>query len=154
MSSPMTENLTALTHVSLPSPAQNPEADIVVYDGHCKFCTAQVKRLARWDARRQLAFLSLHDAGVSKLLPDVTYDQLMHEMYLVDRAGHRHRGAAAFRYLTTRLPRLYPLAPLLHIPFSLPLWRWAYQQIARRRYWIMGKTAEACTDDSCRVHLK
>jgi|SRR5947209_1655840 len=127
MNSLMTENLTAPSQVSLPSPAENPEADVVVYDGQCKFCTAQVQRLARWDALRQLAFLSLHDPEVSKLLPDVTYDQLMHEMYLVDRAGRRHRGAAAFRYLTTRLPRLYPLAPLLHIPFSLPLWPWAYQ---------------------------
>jgi predicted DCC family thiol-disulfide oxidoreductase YuxK len=150
----MTANLAAATEVSLPSPAENPGAEVVVYDGHCRFCTAQVQRLARWDSLHRLAFLSLHDPQVSKLLPDVTYDQLMHEMYLVDRSGNRHRGAAAFRYLTTRLPRLYPLAPLLHIPFSLPLWRWAYQQIAKRRYSIMGKTAEACSSDSCRVHLK
>ena len=72
----------------------------------------------------------------------MTYDQLMEEMYLVDRQGRRYPGAEAFRYLTTRLPRLYPLAPLMHIPFSLPLWRWGYKQVANRRYRFMGKTTE------------
>src|SRR5439155_16028110 len=136
----MTANLPASREVSLPTPADNPAADVVVYDGQCKFCTAQIERLARWDTHRELAFLSLHDPEVSKLLPDVSYDQLMHEMYLVDREGNRYRGADAFRYLTTRLPRLYPLAPLLHLPFLLPFWHWCYRQIAKRRYRIMGKT--------------
>jgi predicted DCC family thiol-disulfide oxidoreductase YuxK len=140
--------------VHLPSPAENASADIVIYDGHCKFCTSSVQKLARWDTKsHQLAFLSLHDPDVQYRFPQLTYDQLMQEMYVVDRRGSIHRGAEAFRYLTTRLPRLYPLAPLLHIPFSLPLWRWAYRQVARRRYRIMGKTHE-CNGDACRIHFK
>jgi len=140
--------------IHLPSPAENASADIVIYDGHCKFCTASVRKLARWDAKsHKLAFLSLHDPEVQSRFPQLTYDQLMQEMYLVDRGGSIRRGAEAFRYLTTRLPRLYPLAPLLHIPFSLPLWRWAYRQIARRRYRIMGKTHE-CDGDACLIHFR
>jgi predicted DCC family thiol-disulfide oxidoreductase YuxK len=140
--------------IHLPSPAENASADIVIYDGHCKFCTSSVQKLARWDTKsHKLAFLSLHDPEVQSRFPQLTYDQLMQEMYLVDRGGSIHRGAEAFRYLTTRLPRLYPLAPLLHIPFSLPLWRWAYRQIARRRYRIMGKTHE-CDGDACRIHFR
>jgi predicted DCC family thiol-disulfide oxidoreductase YuxK len=140
--------------IHLPSPAENASADIVIYDGHCKFCTASVRKLARWDAKsHKLAFLSLHDPEVQSRFPQLTYDQLMQEMYLVDRGGSIRRGVEAFRYLTTRLPRLYPLAPLLHIPFSLPLWRWAYRQIARRRYRIMGKTHE-CDGDACRIHFR
>jgi predicted DCC family thiol-disulfide oxidoreductase YuxK len=140
--------------VHLPSPAENASADIVIYDGHCKFCTSSVQKLASWDTKsHKLVFLSLHDPEVQSRFPQLTYDQLMKEMYLVDRQGSIHRGAEAFRYLTTRLPRLYPLAPLLHIPFSLPLWRWAYRQIARRRYRIMGKTHE-CDGDACRIHFK
>src|SRR5436190_14335030 len=150
----MTVNVQAANQVSLPAPADNPAADIVIYDGQCKFCTAQIKRLARWDSSRRLTFLSLHDPQVSKLLPDVSYDQLMHEMYLVDRSGNRYLGADAFRYLTTRLPRLYPLAPLMHLPFLLPLWHWCYRQIAKRRYWIMGKSGTECDDEVCRLHLK
>jgi predicted DCC family thiol-disulfide oxidoreductase YuxK len=144
-----------LTH--LPTPAENPDADIVIFDGHCKFCTGQVQRLARWDGKgRRLAFLSLHDPEVAKRFPDLTYDQLMEEMVVVDKRGRRHAGAAAFRYLTTRLPRLYVLAPLMHLPFTLPLWRWGYKQVAKHRYLLMGKTkaADTCDDDACRVHFK
>jgi len=77
----------------------------------------------------------------------------MEEMYVVDRRGGIHKGAEAFRFLTTQLPRLYGLVPFLYIPFSLPLWRWAYRQVARRRYRIMGKTGE-CEGDACRIHFK
>jgi predicted DCC family thiol-disulfide oxidoreductase YuxK len=137
----------------LPTPAENPQADVVIYDGHCRFCTAQVKNLARMDpGGRRLAFLSLHDQEVTRRYPDLSYDQLMEQMYVVDRRGKRHAGAAAFRYLTTRLPMLYVLAPLLHIPFSLPLWQWAYRQVAKRRY-RFGKT-EDCAEGTCKVHFK
>ena len=77
----------------------------------------------------------------------------MAAMYVVDREGRRHGGAEALRYLTTKLPRLYWLAPLMHIPFTMPLWRWGYRQVAKRRY-LMGKTADACQDGTCKVHFK
>ena len=150
----MTTTTQPASDTPLPTPAERPDADVVIYDGHCKFCTGQVNRLARWDTRGRLAFLSLHDPQVAKDYPDLSYDRLMEEMALVDRQGRRHWGAAAFRYLTTRLPRLYLLAPLMHIPFSMPLWRWGYRQVAKRRYWLAGKTGEACEGDACRVHFK
>lgn len=138
----------------IPAPAENPAADIVIYDGHCNFCTWQMKNLARLDGRgKRLAFLSLHDPEVARRFPDLSYAQLMEEMAVVDRHGRRHLGAAAFRYLTTRLPKLYWLAPLMHIPFSMPLWRWGYRQIAKRRY-LMGRTDGGCDDGACKVHLK
>lgn len=113
-----------------------------------------MERLARWDGKgRRLAFLSLHDPEVAKRFPDLTYDQLMQEMYVMDRWGRRHAGAAAIRYLSRRLPRLYLLAPLLHLPFCLPVWRWAYRQVARRRYWL-GGPATTCDDEACRIHLR
>lgn len=137
----------------LPTPAERPQADIVIFDGHCRFCRAQVEQLARWDARgRRLAFLSLHDPEVAKRFPDLTYDQLMQEMYVVDRHGRRHAGAAALRYLSRRLPVLYIFAPLLHLPFTLPLWRWAYRQVAKRRYWF-GRSAPVCEEEACRIHM-
>jgi predicted DCC family thiol-disulfide oxidoreductase YuxK len=145
---------TTTTVARLPSPTENPGADVVIYDGQCKFCTAQVQNLARWDGKgRRLAFLSLHHAEVASRYPDLTYDQLIKEMYVVDQSGNRYAGADGFRYLTTRLPRLYVLAPLMHIPFTKPLWRWGYRQIAKRRYLLMGKTAD-CDGDACSIHSK
>ena len=42
----------------------------------------------------------------------------------------------------------------MHIPFTMPLWRWGYRQVAKRRYRLMGKTADACDDGTCKVHFK
>jgi predicted DCC family thiol-disulfide oxidoreductase YuxK len=117
----------------LPTPEQRPDADVVIYDGRCPFCTAQARQLARLDAGERLAFLSLHDEAVRRRWPDLAREQLQQQVYVVDRRGNRHRGAAAVRYLTTRLPALWGLAPLMHIPGSLPVWQWLYQQVARRR---------------------
>src|SRR5262245_29784935 len=93
-----TTNMTSadanLTDRSLPKPASNPDADVVIFDGNCRFCTSQVKRLARWDRCKRLAFLSLHDAEVRRLFPDLTNDDLMKQMYVIDKEGNRYAGAA------------------------------------------------------------
>ncbi len=150
MSSSTDTHETPKTH--LPTPDERPDADVVIYDGHCRFCTGQVRRIHRWDGGGRLAFLSLHEPVVAERYPDLTHDQMMQDMYVVDRQGRRHRGAAAFRYLTRRLPRLWWLAPVMHIPFSLPLWQFLYRQVANRRYWF-GKT-DQCDDGTCAVHFR
>jgi predicted DCC family thiol-disulfide oxidoreductase YuxK len=134
----------------LPSPAERPQADVVIFDGNCRFCRRQIATLRRFDTGQRLAYLSLHDPAVAQRYPDLTTEQLMAEMYVVGRDGRYHRGAAALRYLSRRLPRLWWLAPCLHVPGSLPLWSFLYQQVARRRYRLAGK--EACTDGSCQIH--
>jgi predicted DCC family thiol-disulfide oxidoreductase YuxK len=149
----MTEPSTAApADLSLPAPTDYPHADVVIFDGHCRFCRAQVARLNAWDGRRRLAFVSLHDPLVAEKYPDLSHEQLMREMVIVDRFGQRHAGAGAVRYLSRRLPRMWPLAPLLHIPLSLPIWRWLYQQVAMRRYrW--GRIDD-CESGSCAVHFR
>jgi predicted DCC family thiol-disulfide oxidoreductase YuxK len=150
----MVTAMKAPTAVKLPTPSERPATDIVIYDGHCRFCTSQVENLARWDSHHRLSFLSLHDKEVANRFPDLTYDQLIKEMYVIDQRGRRFAGADGFRYLTTRLPRFYVLAPLMHLPFTRPLWRWGYRQVAKRRYAISGKTTDACDDGACQVHFK
>lgn len=134
----------------LPTPDERPEADVVIYDGDCRFCSASVRRLAWFDRGGRLAFLSLHDPLVQQRYSDLTHEQLMEQMYVIDRHGGRHAGAAGFRYLTRRLPLLWPLAPLMHIPFSMPLWHWMYRQVARRRY-LFGKI-QSCEGGTCHLH--
>jgi len=136
---------------SLPAPDSRPSADIVIYDGHCRFCTTSVRRLNGLAGQR-LAFLSLHDDEVARRFPQLTHEQMMEQMYVVDQSGHAHGGAAAFRYLTRRIPWLWALAPLLHIPFSLPLWKTLYRQVAKYRY-LFGKTAD-CESGTCDIHFR
>src|SRR4029079_15001319 len=82
--------ITAENAIHLPTPDENPDADVVIYDGHCKFCTAQVQNLARWDHTGRLALLSLHAPLVESRYPELTYDKLIEELYVVDQRGNRY----------------------------------------------------------------
>lgn len=136
----------------LPTPAERPNADVVIFDGNCGICSGQVGRLANWDRAGRLAFLSLHDPEVAARYPDLTHDELMANMVVVDRDGRRHAGAAAFRHLSRHVPRLWWLAPLLHLPGTMPMWQWVYRQVADRRYRL--SEAAGCATGACAVHHK
>lgn len=128
------------------------DSDVVIYDGECNFCRQQVTNLRRLDCcGNRLSFISLHDRRVAERYPDLTHEQLMEQMYVIDRAERRHGGADAVRYLSRRLPLLWVAAPILHIPGTARLWRWIYSQVAKRRYKLAGKS---CENDVCNVHLK
>jgi len=135
---------------ALPGPDQRPTADVVVFDGQCRICRRQIGWLARCDPGGRLAYLSLHDAETARRYPDLSHDELMRQMVVVDARGRRHGGAAAVRYLSRRLPRLWWLAPLMHFPLSLPLWQWLYRQVASRRY-LLGRI-ESCEEGTCHLH--
>jgi predicted DCC family thiol-disulfide oxidoreductase YuxK len=136
---------------NLPDPDTLVGADVVIFDGECRFCRGGVERLRQLDlGGKRLAFLSLHDPRVAQRYPDLTYDDLMSQMYVIDQSGARHRGADAVRYLSRRLPLLWPAMPILHVPGSARLWRWLYMQVAKRRYKIAGKH---CENGACSIHL-
>ena len=142
---------TATEPVDLPRPDERPGSDVVIFDGECRICSRQVRKLHWWDSQDRLSYLSLHDPQVAERYPDLTHEQLMQEMAIVDHRGRRHFGAEAFRHLTRRLPRLWWAAPLLHFPGSLPVWKYLYRQIAQRRYrW--GKAEQTCDTGACDLH--
>ena len=135
----------------LPDPDKYPDGDVVIFDGQCNFCKSQIRTLQRFNCcGNRLTYISLHDPRVSEKYPDLTHEMMMEQMYVVDRAGIRHGGSDAVRYLTRRLPTLWLAAPLLHLPGTARLWRWLYQQVAKRRYKLAGKS---CDDDACSVHF-
>lgn len=141
----------------LPDPDQYPDHDLVIYDGRCGFCQNQVNNLRRLDwGNQRLAFISLHDERVATRYPDLSHDRLMSEMVVIDRSGKEHGGADAVRYLSRRLPVLWPAVPILHLPGSARLWRWFYGQIAKKRYWLSEKFFggdPTCDGGSCSIHF-
>lgn len=156
MAETATQSLPIHGENGLPDPADRPEADVVIYDGNCNFCISQVKNLRRLDCcGGRLSFLSLHDPRVSERYPDLTHDQLMAEMYIVDQKQQRHGGGDAVRYLSRRLPLLWIAAPILHLPGTANLWRYLYNQVAKRRYKLAGKKdgGSNCDGDACAVHF-
>ena len=135
----------------LPDPDTLTDADVVIFDGECNFCRSSVSTLRTLDVGgRKLAFISLHDPRVAERYPDLTYEQMMEQIYVIDGKHRRHGGADAMRYLSRRLPLMWVAAPILHIPGTGRLWRWLYRQIAKRRYKLAGKS---CENDACSVHL-
>ena len=141
-----------LRRPNLPDPDTLTDADVVIYDGQCNFCRASVDKLRRLDVGgRRLAFISLHDPRVAERFPDLTHQQLMEQMYVVGQDGRDYGGADAVRYLSRRLPTLWLAAPILHLPGTANLWRWLYQQVAKRRYKLAGNS---CENDVCSVHMK
>lgn len=136
----------------LPTPEERPQADVVIFDGQCRICTAQITNLARFDRGGRLAYLSLHDPQVPERYPDLTHEMMMEQMYVIDQQGRRHGGAESIRYLSRRLPLLWPAAPVLNFPGSLPLWNRLYRWIAQRRY-RYGKLDD-CEGGSCELHQR
>lgn len=127
--------------------SHHPDRDTVLYDGQCRFCRSQIAILRRCDLSGSLQFTSLHDTSVAADFPELSYDDLLEQMYVVSRAGQARGGAEAVRYLSRKLPLLWPLAVLLHVPGSLPLWKALYRSIARHRLKIAG----SCDDGTCRI---
>jgi predicted DCC family thiol-disulfide oxidoreductase YuxK len=127
--------------------ATPPARDTVLYDGACRFCRSQIALLRRLDPTGRLAFTSLHDPSVARDFPEIPPADLLEQMYVVDRSGLARGGAEAVRYLSRRLPLLWPLALPLHVPGSLPLWRSLYRFVARNRFRIAGR----CDEGTCKI---
>jgi hypothetical protein len=43
------------------------------------------------------------------------------------------------------------MAPVMHLPFSMPLWRYLYKALANRRYRLAGKN---CDGGTCELHAR
>ncbi|GIX00592.1 MAG: thiol-disulfide oxidoreductase [Pirellulaceae bacterium] len=130
----------------LPDPDEHPDLATVIWDGKCQFCRRQVERLRAIDGGR-LTYIDLHDPRVAERYPQLSYEQLMEQMWLITPAGEAYGGADAMRALSRRLPLLWPLAPLMHLPGMMPCWRRAYRWIAQRRYRLA-----ACDEGTCKLH--
>ena len=126
------------------------QKDVVLFDGRCNFCRSQINILRRLDSRKRLEFVSLHDAEVATKYPNLTFAQLMEQMWIVTPTGSQYGGAYAVRYLSRKLPILWPSAPLMHFPFSMPLWCFLYRLIAKYRYRIAGRDCDE--GGTCSLH--
>lgn len=127
-----------------------PKRETVLYDGRCRFCIGQVGILRGLDLGRRFDFRSCHEQSVADDFPELSLDEMLSQMYVVDTTGRARGGADAVRYLSRKLVPLWPLAVLLHIPGTMPLWKACYRFIARNRYRIAG-SANSCDSGTCKL---
>jgi predicted DCC family thiol-disulfide oxidoreductase YuxK len=135
----------------LRDPDDMPGAAVVIWDGKCNFCRAQIERVQRFDHRGRLTYLSLHDPRVAERYTDLTQAQLMEQMWVITPDKRRLGGADAVRFLSHYLPRLWWLAPVMHLPLAMPIWRYLYQAVSNRRYRLAGKN---CDGGTCQLHAR
>ena len=81
----------------LPDSDALPDADVVIFDGQCRFCNSQVRRLHWLDRGSRLSFLSLHDERVAQRYPELSHADLMRQMYVIDSEGNAHGGSDSIR---------------------------------------------------------
>ena len=77
---------------------------MVIYDGKCVFCQKQVRNLRKFDGGDRLAFVSLHDPLVAERYPDLTYEQMMDQMYVIPVEVIRQKRSTLRRSRIDRVP--------------------------------------------------
>jgi len=123
----------------------------VLYDGSCNLCRASAERVRRFDSRRRIELLDLHDPSASRRFPQVNREEAMKWMQAVDSRGRIQSGSDAWARIGLLLPGWQLVAWVLLVPGARWLAGKTYGWIARNRYrWNRA----ACEDGSCRLHAK
>jgi predicted DCC family thiol-disulfide oxidoreductase YuxK len=143
---------------NIPAVASRTEAPgnlVVLFDGHCKFCQAQIKNLLKIAEPDSLMPLSFQDEGVLDSFPGVTYEACMRAMQLVTPDGRVYQGAEAGARAVMTRPVIGLIGYVYYLPGVHLLCDAAYAIIAANRYRLLGKMVESgeCTE-ACAVHLK
>ena len=117
--------------------AKVPEpAGILLFDGQCPLCRRSVAILKRldWFARLQYQDARQSDQ-LPKTIPPLDHDKLLEEMHLVPRDDNKvYHGFGAFRWMSWRMPLLWPLIPLLYLPGAAVVGQKLYLWVARNRF--------------------
>jgi predicted DCC family thiol-disulfide oxidoreductase YuxK len=123
---------------------------VVLYDGHCRFCTAASQRLVRLARRGAVERIDFQAPGALDHFPGLTHEACMQQMVLITRDGRIYGGSeAAVRALATR-HFVGCFAYLYYIPGIRQLCDLLYRWIAANRYRFFGRTE--CESGSCAVH--
>lgn len=123
----------------------------VLFDGSCTLCRASAERVRRFDSRRRIELLDLHDPTAAQRFPQINREEAMKWMQGVDSHGGIHSGADAWARIGLLLPGWNLIAWILLLPGIRWLASKIYAWIAGNRYrW----NRSVCEDGSCRVHLK
>lgn len=117
---------------------------VLIFDGECSFCQAQVPRLHRFAPDLAIDTESYHTPGVLEKYPTLSRQQCDEAMQLVDPHGEIHSGADAVVYLLRHSSRWRWLAWVTWIPGVKLIMRWGYARIARRRYKLSKQCDSGC----------
>jgi predicted DCC family thiol-disulfide oxidoreductase YuxK len=120
------------------------------YDGMCPICKKSRRMVERLDWLKRFEYADVHDREYAEReLPEVTYADMLKQMYVKRPDGSYFGGYDAFRAMAPVLPLCWPLAPFMWLPGAKFFGTRIYKWVARNRY----KYAK-CDDEFCSLHLK
>jgi protein-S-isoprenylcysteine O-methyltransferase Ste14/predicted DCC family thiol-disulfide oxidoreductase YuxK len=128
---------------------------VLLYDGHCSFCRAQVRNLVRLARPGAIDAVDFQQVGVLDRFPGISYEACMRNMHLVTPSGGVYFGfEAAVRALATR-PLLGLLAFTYYVPGIRLCCDLAYAGIAANRYRLTRKAIASglCEEGTCHLHF-
>lgn len=112
--------------------------DIVVYDGECGFCHAQVQRLKRRDVDSRFQYVPRHEPWLEEEYPELVEHDFDTGMRLIKPDGTIHAAADAVYEVARQLPRWRWIAWLYRVPGIKQICRSIYEWIAARRHRFSG----------------
>jgi predicted DCC family thiol-disulfide oxidoreductase YuxK len=104
---------------------------IVLYDGDCGFCRRSVDWALRRDRDRRLTATPIQSPMGDFLLADLTPEQRLREVHLIDDDGRRSSGGAAVKDVLWALPSSRGLARVVSV--SPRMTQLGYRFVANRR---------------------
>jgi len=131
-----------------------PGCFVMLYDGHCRFCTAGARRLEAWMRPGSVERVDFQQPGALERFPGLTYEKCMERLHLVTPDGRVFGGVEAIvRAVMTR-----PIVGKVGLLYFVPGLRWLldglYRMIAANRYRLMGRAVAAgqCDGGTCALH--
>ncbi|MGD0212170.1 MAG: DUF393 domain-containing protein [Terriglobales bacterium] len=115
--------------------AQGEVLGVVLYDGHCGFCSRWVKYWAGTLARNGFQIASLDERWVAEKLM-LPYEELVNDIRLLTTGGQLVSGAEVYLYVARRIWWAWPFYAVFSLPGFNRLIHAGYPWFARNRYCV------------------
>ena len=108
---------------------------VVLYDGHCGFCSRWVNYWATTLKRHGFEIASLDESWVEDKL-QMPHEELLTDIRLLTTDGHQVSGADVYLYVTRRIWWAWPFYAIFSLPGFNRLIYFGYRWFARNRHHI------------------
>jgi predicted DCC family thiol-disulfide oxidoreductase YuxK len=128
---------------------------VLLYDGHCRFCTEGSQRLEGWMRRGSVERADFQQPGDLDRFPGLTHAMCMERLHLVAPDGRVFAGVEAIVRAAMTRPFLGVVALLYFVPGFRQLLHGLYRIVAANRYRLMGKAVGAghCEGGTCALQF-
>jgi len=120
----------------------------LIYDGHCQFCRASVRKLEIMDLFGTLEPVDYQTIpDIKGIHPDLTKSIAHSQLHLIEPDGTLYGGFSVFRRICFTHPMLYVTIPIVYFPGAGIIGPLVYRWIANNRYLFhFNKT---CQSNAC-----